>query len=127
MKATPKDPNRKTVPDDAEYLRAKRVVLAWEAAHVAAAVTTAPVADGWIDSAKCAELYGVAFRRVLDAGKRGEIPIHRIGGAKRGRPVVRRSDLDAWIASRRIDLKAAPAAAEESADDIYLKLVGGSR
>jgi hypothetical protein len=82
----------------------------------------------WIYEANCEQVFGFKFRRILDAGLRAELLLHRAGGRKRGRPMARRADVDTWLAGQRITPK--PSKAQELAPDAeasaaYLRLVEG--
>jgi hypothetical protein len=55
---------------------------------------TAATADPWVDPKAC----DVAFREVLDAGRRGDCDLSKVGR----RYLIRRSELDRWIATRRV-------------------------
>lgn len=61
-------------------------------------------ADAWLDLDQAASIAHVRPRVLRDAASRGEIVL---GGAGRRR-VVRRADLDAWIASRATTRTIAP-------------------
>lgn len=84
-------------------------------------------ADAWIPlpSTKPREVvdgYAVTVRSVLDAGRRGELPLRSTRP-----PAVRRSDLEAWSAARttrrRPPLVTLPEA--DDADD-YARALGGT-
>ena len=53
-------------------------------------------ADPWVDPKCCKE---AAFRELLNAGKRGELALSKVGR----RYLVRRSELDRWIALQRVN------------------------
>jgi hypothetical protein len=106
-------------PTDSDVLVALTVLRAWLAPD------PAPHPDEWITlrpREPVLGLGGIRGRCVIDAGKRGELTIARLGG----RPAVRRSELTRWAESRRV---APRARAERSgdADDSYELIVAGSR
>jgi excisionase family DNA binding protein len=61
--------------------------------------------DPWVDAAACP----VGWRHVLDAARRGELEASRIGR----KVLVRRSELDRWLAAHRVEVRAAVAPAEK--------------
>lgn len=56
----------------------------------------ARAADEWLDDARLRAEYGLRVRVVTEAAARGEITIGRRGRT----PIVRRADLDRWLAQR---------------------------
>jgi hypothetical protein len=54
-------------------------------------------ADELLDRAAYERIYPGGWRRVTDAGRRGELAIEHIGR----KPVVRRSEVERWIAASR--------------------------
>jgi hypothetical protein len=81
--------------------------------------TGAQTVEEWIPLYPKEELagYGILGRRVIDAGKRGDLPVGKLGRT----PAVRKSDLGAWIAARPVVVKVSPGASD--ADD-FDQLVG---
>jgi hypothetical protein len=59
-------------------------------------------ADPWVDLRS--EACPVPYRQALSAGQRGELALHKVGR----RLLVRRSELDRWIETQRMQPTAAP-------------------
>jgi hypothetical protein len=108
-------------PSDADLLQALATLREWLTPE-----PSSPTADEWIELPARAKLshYGIRGRVVTDAARRGELQVTS------GRPPrVRRSDLEAWLASRRIVLRAPASKTNVVTDDgdEYAALVEGAR
>ncbi len=58
----------------------------------------ASTGEEWLPLSRAAETIGVRPRTIVDAARRGEIAVHGPKGSR----VVRRRDLDRWLASHAI-------------------------
>ena len=105
----------------AAALRAQADALELEAAALDG---IAGGADDLLDADSYADAYasGCSWRALLEAGKRGELKISRAGR----KPVVRRGEVDRWLASRRTPSRRLPVSAADPSADEYAALVGGS-
>ena len=97
---------------NAKIAQAKRIRLATK---------TAPAgSDPWITRVPFErEFAPMKFRRCIDAAKAGKLAMGHVGRA----PAVRRSVLEAWIASGAIEPKVKPVEGE-TAEQMYGRLAG---
>jgi hypothetical protein len=76
--------------------------------------------DEWITRDNCAARYGVRFRVLHEAAKRGELPLFKVGR----KPAAKRAHVEAWIASRPVAI--APPQPGADADAEYERLVSAT-
>lgn len=82
--------------ENPDLLEAEAYELLAKAKRIRAA-QAAPVVDELLDAAMVEAQFHVHMRVLSDAARRGELVVEHVGR----KPVVRRTVLEAWIASRR--------------------------
>lgn len=100
-----------TNPDELDAIGLEKIAEGYALRAQARRMRSTPGADELLDRSRVEAAYPIRFRVVTDAARRGELPIEHAGR----KPVVRRSALEAWIASRRT---AAPVVASLSPREV---------
>ncbi len=99
-------------------LRAALAAHVAASADLAAALAAEPAVDAPGELVRLSAT-GLPMRTLRAAGRRGELPIRRVGRAD----YVLRADLDAWLSTR----PAGPARDTEAADDVVAEAIGRGR